>query len=172
MACSSLVHSRDTLCPWCQVWFDCFLTWPAPATAPRWRMPRWKSARENFSFGLCVLSSFWPQPSSSVSAPRTRGECGDDRDRAPFADEDRPRAEARLDRRAAALQDRGSRAAPRRPARRGDRPAPSRMPGGSSSSSSLLQRRRRSSCGSWFGTRRKLNFALALAGSTVLAPSP
>ena len=32
-------------------------------------MPRWKSARQNFSFGLCVLSSSSPQPKSSVSTP-------------------------------------------------------------------------------------------------------
>ena len=33
-------------------------------------MPRWKSAMENFSLGPCRLSSFWPQPKSSVSTPR------------------------------------------------------------------------------------------------------
>ncbi len=33
-------------------------------------MPRWKSASENFSLGPCRLSSFWPQPRSSVSTPR------------------------------------------------------------------------------------------------------
>ena len=31
-------------------------------------MPRWKSARVNFSSGLWQLSSSWPQPSSSTSA--------------------------------------------------------------------------------------------------------
>ncbi len=31
-------------------------------------MPRWKSAKANFSFGLCVLSSSCPQPSNSASA--------------------------------------------------------------------------------------------------------
>ena len=60
-------------------------------------MPRWKSARENFSLGPCRLSSFWPQPRRSVSTFRCCLIRPDDRDRAPFADEDGLGAEADLD---------------------------------------------------------------------------
>ena len=32
-------------------------------------MALWKSAKQNFSFGACVLSSSWPQPTRRMSAP-------------------------------------------------------------------------------------------------------
>ena len=94
-------------------------------------MPRWKSARENFSLGLCVLSSSRPQPSSSVSTPSRSRKVVDDRDRAPFADEDRRRAEALLDRPRGGCDVRTVERHDDARARRGSRSAPSRCPAGS-----------------------------------------
>ena len=66
----------------------------------RWRADAAvESARLNFSFGLWVLSSSRPQPSSSTSAFELAGERVDDRDRSPLADHHRLRAEGGLDRR-------------------------------------------------------------------------
>ena len=61
-------------------------------------MPRWKSARQNFSLGLCVLSSSRPQPNSKRIDSQQFVKGRHDRNRAPFAHEDRLAAEALLDR--------------------------------------------------------------------------
>ncbi len=60
-------------------------------------MPRWKSARENFSLGLWQLSSSWPQPIKQRVGLEPLVEGGDDRNRAALAGEDGAAAEGVLD---------------------------------------------------------------------------
>ena len=147
---------------------------PWASSASRWAlalMPRWKSARENFSLGPWRLSSFWPQPSRRVSTPSCVLEQADDGDRAPFADEDGGLAEARLD-----GADRGADAGALDVDQHGrgavvvDDLVASR-PGGQTAAT-WARNCSATVLGSWSGTSRKLSFAPALQGRTVLGPGP
>ena len=149
------------------------LDFPA-SSASRWALaliPRWKSARENFSFGpVQVVVVLAPAEQEGIDAELVL-EQADDGDRAPLADEDRRRAEPGLDG-ADGGADAGAVDADQHGrcavvvddlvghARAGRR------------SATWARNCAATVFGSWSGTRRKLSFAPALQGRTVLGPGP